>query len=246
MYGVRSGRGKRRTRRVQNRVRSNKNQHRLDFRGIVAHGRSDPPRALLNQWNTATISTLVVGTDSPSNVCITIANLNTYLSSQIGAVTNLEKAFRIQSAQVWHIIPNGELNNRVRCRFYSLINETTTCDIFKVLAQIDDFGTPALNASAKFIWPRTHQSNVFVYNSTEVVLRLTLEASQQVLLHVRVLYRFSGLTTESTTTVNLDGSFSIKQNTASHLFLAEQKRLTSSVLEESEDEVIDSLRQLEL
>lgn len=177
----------------RNRVPNNMRRHtrfenQRNFRGIVAHGRSDPPRVLLNPWNQITLTTLITGATTPTPVCTAIRDLDTYFVNQTGGATG-NRIYRVMEAQFWHIVPNGELNNRVRARFYSLINETTSCDIVKTLAFIDDYGTPARNATAKFIWPSTHSSNVFSATSIEVVTRLTLESSQQVLAHFKVLWK---------------------------------------------------------
>lgn len=206
-----------RSRRIPIRMRNAaKREHQLDFRGLTPHGRSDPPRALLNPWNQITLVSLVIGGSDLTNKCITIADCDQFLRNQIGATTQFSRAFRIVEAQAWHIIPNGELNNVVRVRFYSLINETTSCDTIKVLSQVEDYGTPARNATAKFIWPRTHSSNVFGGTSTEVVLRLTLEPSQQVLLHIRAMWRGAGGSISKVTTV--DGKTVIAADDASVLF----------------------------
>lgn len=121
------------------------------------------------------------------------------LATQLGFVGQQTVAFRIMSAQVWHIIPNGELNNTVRVRFFSLINLTTSCELVRVLATLDDYGTPARNATVKFVWPLTHSSNVLASSSENNVMRITLGASQQVLLHIRVLWRGIGGSTTLTT-----------------------------------------------
>lgn len=192
MSGRNGMRGKgniRQRRRVQNIVqKSNKQQHKLDYRGIISYGRSDPNRVLLNPWNTITLSTIIVGNETPLNKCLTVLDLHNMFIKQTG-ITALSNVYRIQMVQCWHIIPNGELNNRIRVRFYSLISETASCDLVKVLANVEDFGTPARNATAKFIWPKTHQSNVFSFSSTATVLRLALEQSQQVLLHLQILWK---------------------------------------------------------
>lgn len=202
--GMRGSRRGRRTRNLpRNMQANNKRQHRLDFRGIVAHGRADPPRVLLNPWNTITLSTLIVGTETPLNKCVTFTDVESYFMAQTALPTST-RVYRVVACQLWHIIPNGELNNRVRARFYSLINETVLCDIVKVLAQVDDFGTPARNATAKFIWPRTHSSNVFSSTSVEVILRIALEQSQQVLMHLTVLWKPVGGTSTVTSFIPTD------------------------------------------
>lgn len=192
MNALRNARGRgRRPRSVRGGMRQHvRRQHELDFRGLVLRGPNLPTRTIITPWNSLVLSTVLVGGTSPSNVCISVADIHAQFVATTGLTTANVTAYRVMQMQAWHLIPNGELNNRVRVRCYSLINETTTCDYVKVLAQIEDYGTPALNATAKFIWPLTHSSNVFAYNSTEVVMRFALESSQQVLIHTRVLWKF--------------------------------------------------------
>jgi len=220
--GMSNRRKGRRTAQVPGRVSTDKQRHRLEFRGIVGRGPADPPRVLLTPWNTITLTTLLVGTAAPSNVCLAVADLTTQFTAQTGIAVSSGTGytFRILSSQAWHIIPNGELNNRVRCRYYSLINETTTCSLVHVLAALDDYGTPARNATTKFTWPLTHSSNVFTQTSTETVMRFTLDASQQVLIHTRILWKPQG-GTATITRVQDDGTLCVVRDEVSALFSEE-------------------------
>lgn len=231
-------------RRLQNSLRrNNRAEHRADFRGLLPHGCTNPPRVLLNPWNTITLRSLIIGTESPSQVCITFATIDGMFAEQTGISSSQRILYRVQRAQCWHIIPNGELNNRVRARFYSLINETTTCDIIKTLAQIDDFGTPARNATAKFIWPRTHQSNVFSDTSTEVVLRLSLESSQQVLLQITVLWKSIGSTTNIQMHPSADGKHTFSSDPMTKLL---NEEIFRSVLQRDGHSQCNSFSELSL
>lgn len=174
---------------ANNRLRAElRREHRADFRGLNLRGRSDPNRVLFTPWNTITISSLLVGTSTASNVCVTLADLHAQFSLQTGiAAAKLE--YRVLSNQAWHITPNGELNNRVRVRYFGLLRSLDVCGVANVLSQQEDFGTPSRNATVRFIWPRTHSSNAFSQDSTAIVMRYTLNASQQLLIHTMVLWR---------------------------------------------------------
>jgi hypothetical protein len=114
---------------------------------------------------------------------------------QSGLPSSVEFGLRIVSMQVWHLVPNGELNNLVRVRFFSLIEGTASCSLTDTLAQVEDQGTIVRNASAKFVWPKTHSSNTFPSVSTRIFSRLTLGAGQNVLVHLHLLWKFYGTST---------------------------------------------------
>lgn len=201
-------------------------EHRLDFRGVIPRGRTDPPRVLINPWNSLVLSTIIIGAATSSNRCITFTDIDSMVNLQLGT-TNASRIYRIRRSQVWHIIPNGELNNRVRVKFYSLISETSSCDIVKTLAACDDYGTPARNATAAFVWPRTHQSNVFSQTSSAVVLRLTLEPAQQVLVHIELLWKPIGGTSTIHKCDPSGKHWSIEKDETAHLFHSDLSSLHS-------------------
>lgn len=242
--GMRNRRNRSRRTPVQSQMRLQKRQHHLDFTGIVGRGRSDPSRVSLNPWNSITLSTLVVGTSTPSNKCISFVDLDSFFTAQTSLSAG--QLYRVQSAQVWHIIPNGELNNRVRVRFYSLVGTSTSCDIVKVLSNVEDYGTPARNATAKFIWPLTHSSNVFASTNTNVVLRLTLEASQQVLLHIRVLWKPLGASSTVLRCNPQDNSWVLTRDEVSNLHNSPLFAISDDKNEENSESISSSLSRLDL
>lgn len=163
------------------------------FTGVAPRGRSDPPRVIINPWNQAVVVAEIVGGSTLSNQCISIDQLHKQFSASAGIETSNNLEYRIVMAQAWHLVPNGELNNHVRIRFYSLENSAISCNTLGlVLSQQEDFGTPARNATCKFIWPSSHSSNTFESSNTNIIYRLTLEPSQQILTHVHILWRFQG------------------------------------------------------
>jgi len=187
--GVRRG-----PRKVRGELRNPVNRHwaRVENSGLVLRGNPDPPRVVLTPWNTINLSTVIVGTAAPSSVCITIANIVSLLLTQLGVTGTQTLAIRILSNQVWHLVPNGELNNNVRVRYFSLTNAPDACEVVRTIAQVEDYGTPARNATVRFQWPLVSSNRVFASSATSVVYRLTLEASQQVLSHTRIMWRFVG------------------------------------------------------
>jgi hypothetical protein len=189
--GVRSSRRNKRSRRVRSKMH-NKAEHRADYRGIICRGNPDPNRVLIAPWNKIVVSALVVGTPSTSNNCITLTNIHTWLSSRLGITASI--TYRFIRIAFWHIIPNGELNNRVTATIYPLDVSASTCGAATSLAVLDDYGTPARPATLKFIWPRVHQSIVLTSfnNGPTVLARLTLGPSQQVLTHVEILWKTTG------------------------------------------------------
>lgn len=200
----RKTRGNSRRRPVQNRMSQPTTRHwnRVENSGTVGSGRSDPHRVVTTPWNTVTLSSLIVGVSTATPVCITVNNLYLQLQAQLGFTGTQTVAMRIMANQVWHIIPNGELNNKVLMRYYSLTNSPDTCELVRTLCTVEDYGTPARNATVKFNWPLVSSNRVFASTATSVVMRHTLEASQQVLSHTRILWRFVGGTTTVTSPVN--------------------------------------------
>jgi len=192
-------------------------QHdRAQNRGIVYRGNPDPARVIIDPWNTIVVSTLQIGPSSPTNVCLTAAQLWQLLSAQLNLPSGATGTLRIIGFQAWHIVPNGELNNQVRIRAQSLVNLSDTCDSTRTVALLEDYGTPARNATVKFDWPKTHSANVLASTSTAVVLRTSFSAAQQVLYHVRVLWK--PLAAASTVmTHNIDGSYNIVADEQSRL-----------------------------
>lgn len=213
---VRSNRGRRRGRgAVSNKMRASlRHQNRADFAGFTPIGRNDPPRVLLTPWNSLVLSTLVTAGTTAGNTCLSMTDIANLFRSQTGLPTTVLFSMRLISSQCWHIVPNGELNNQIRVRFYSLLQTTGTCAITYALAQIEDFGTPARNATAKFIWPKTHASNVFNSDSNVIPIRFTTLASQQILLHLNILWRFNG---SATTAIDF-ADMSIGRDFSSELF----------------------------
>lgn len=199
----RGRRGNSRGRSVQSHVsRVPRHFNRVENSGIVGTGSSDPHRVVTTPWNTVTLTTLITGTSTPGSVCISVANLYTQLATQLGFSGTQTVAIRIFSNQVWHIIPNGELNNKVLMRYYSLTNSPDSCELVRTLCTIEDYGTPARNATVKFTWPLVSSNRVFASTATSVVMRHTLEASQQVLSHTRILWRFVGGSSTITKSIN--------------------------------------------
>jgi hypothetical protein len=193
--GLRGARGRKRRGGIQ-RGMSRKNDDRAAYRGIVSRPSYIPPRVLYTPWNSLVLSWEVAGATAATNKCLTIANdLVPAFRIQAGIPAAVEFGMRIVSMQAWHLIPNGELNNLVRVRFFSLIEGITACALTDTLAQVEDQGTIVRNASAKFVWPKTHSSNTFPSTSTRVFARLTLGAGQHVLVHLHLLWKFYGTST---------------------------------------------------
>jgi hypothetical protein len=193
--GLRSARGRKRRGGIQ-RGMSRKNDDRAAYRGIVFRPSYIPPRVLYTPWNSLVLSWEVAGAPAASNRCLSIsADLVPAFRIQSGLPSSVEFGLRIVSMQVWHLVPNGELNNLVRVRFFSLIEGTASCSLTDTLAQVEDQGTIVRNASAKFVWPKTHSSNTFPSVSTRIFSRLTLGAGQNVLVHLHLLWKFYGTST---------------------------------------------------
>jgi len=167
-------------------------EHRADFRGLVVRGSADPPRVVLSPWNSLVVSWLQTNGTTPADVCVTVANVFANMKAQLGITSAFtgDLVFRFQRADLWHIIPNGELNNEVVCSFRGLIEPSTTCGVELPLATLSDYGTPARNANVHFIWPRTHSSVALISSNNFPVLDLSMRASQQVLIHFHLLYNF--------------------------------------------------------
>lgn len=188
------GRGRRGT--IRGVLRGRKNEERAAYRGIVSRPSYIPPRVLYTPWNSLVVSWQVVGATSASNVCLDFFNnLAPAFRAQCGLPTSVDVGLRLESLQVWHLVPNGELNNVIRVRFMSLIEGITACSLTDTLAQVEDNGTIVRNASAKFVWPKTHSSNTFPSSSTRIFARLTLGAAQTVLVHAKILWKFYGTAT---------------------------------------------------
>lgn len=189
------GRGRRSRRgRVQRGVRlTNRFVDRAAYRGLVPMPSFIPPRVLYTPWNSLVVSWQVVGTATASNRCLDFfADLTPAFRAQCGLPASVDVGYRLVGLQVWHLVPNGELNNIVRVRFMSLIEGITACSLTDTLAQVEDNGTIVRNASAKFVWPKTHSSNTFPSSSTRIFARLTLGAAQTVLVHATILWKFFG------------------------------------------------------
>jgi hypothetical protein len=205
-------------------------QHRVDFAGSARRGVTDPPRVVRTPWNSLVIASLVVGENAASNLCVTPDVIRKWFTTQsFGSEVTFAGQLRIQSAQVWHIIPNGELNNEVRCRFNTLIpvgvnaNDPAVCSRSALSSQ-EDFGTPARNATVRFVWPRTHQDVVFQFDDPYIIFRITLGPNQQVLAHTRILWRYFG------------GSSNVRYHVTDGIQIDELSRLFYSDLQlESED-----------
>jgi hypothetical protein len=179
--------------RVRRRGRSQRIEHLADFRGLTVRGSADPPRVILSPWNSLVVVWLQVNGASPTNECVTNADIAAHMKTQLGISSFTgEFIFRIERADLWHIIPNGELNNEVQCDFMGLIDPSSACDSPIPLAAITDYGTPALNAHVHFIWPRTHASIASRSIYTNPVIRMQMRASQQILVHMHILYNFPG------------------------------------------------------
>lgn len=185
----RRGRGRRANNNLSRRVTTIRNE----LRGASPRGTSDPPRVIINPWNTMVLQVVVVGTSTATNVCITPVNVHAAWQTQHTSGT-LAVAYRIQRMSIWHLIPNGELNNHVRARFYSLFS-VNPCDNSSVLSTQSDFGTPARLSHIHYVWPRAHQEAVLIYTSTTTIARISLEPTQQVVYHLHLLWRFTGGTT---------------------------------------------------
>lgn len=194
--GLRRGGRRNRNARLQTRVPSAaRREHRANFSGLVLRGTADPHRVNVTPWNQAVVSTTLVGATNPTNVCITINDICVAFKNQMGLAKDLGFSVRLIRNQSWHLTPNGELNNVVRCRYYSLINTQAACNNYNVLAQLEDYGTTSRPAHVSYVWPRTHSSNIFASSEVLTTMRYTLQASQQVLMHTHIMWRFSGVGT---------------------------------------------------
>lgn len=190
---MRRGGNRRRSNKVSSAV-SNKRHNRDNYRGIIANAHFDPPRVLATPWNQLVVSWKFIGGTSASNQCFDFfTDLAPAMRAQCG-LPNIDIGYRIESLQVWHLAPNGEVNNVVRVRFMSLIEGITACSVSDTIAALEDYGTPVRPASVKFIWPKTHFSNTFPSSSTRIIARATYGPSQQLLLHAKILWKFVGST----------------------------------------------------
>lgn len=226
--GRRSG-GRKVPRKVRGAIRAS---NKSSFRGFTPRGRSDPPRVILTPWNSITLSTLIVNGETAANKCLNIIDLAKLFYVQTGIPEDTPIMFKILNMQLWHISPQDEISNRLRARFYSLLVINTTCSDSEVLSQQEDYGTPARNATIKYIWPRVHSDNIFVYSAIKIFTRLTLDINQQVLGHIRILWRSYGVAS----TV-----FDVANNTCTQ---SKMSALLNS--DENTDKMVSSLSKLEL
>lgn len=211
-------RGASRTGRVRRDLQRTTPRHwaKLENSGLVLRGNPDPPRVVLTPWNTVNLSTIHIGGSAASSLCVSITDIVTTLTTQLGVTGTQTFAIRVLSNQVWHLIPNGELNNNVRVRYFSLTNAPDSCETVRTLAQVEDYGTPARNATVRFQWPLVSSNRVFASSAASVVYRLTLEPSQQVLSHTRIMWRFVG-GSSTITRQKADGTLDIIADPASLL-----------------------------
>lgn len=210
--------GSRRTGRVPRAMQRPGPRHwaRIENSGLVLRGNPDPPRVVLTPWNTVNLSTIHIGGSAASSLCVNVTNLVTILLAQLGVTGTQTLAIRVLSNQVWHLVPNGELNNNVRVRYFSLTNAPDACETVRTLAQVEDFGTPARNATVRFQWPLVSSNRVFASGAQSVIYRLTLEPAQQVLSHTRIMWRFVGGSSTITRQMD-DGRLDISPDPASLL-----------------------------
>jgi len=166
----------------------------LRFFGGPLRGLQDPPRVLLTPWHSIVLQFDIVGTAVASSYCLTPSTVKTRLTFQTSISGNMQ--FRFQRCSVWQQTPNGELNNQVSARFFDLSASSTTCSLTDTLAQISDHGTPARLANIHYQWPQSMQMLIGNDTSTTPFVRVALGPSQQVLLHLHMLFRGQGAANE--------------------------------------------------
>jgi len=159
--------------------------------GIAPRGNSDPPRVLTSPWNKVVVVSEIVGADPQKAKCYSVTDLLNSWAVQLG-VTVTRVDFRIESVQLWHLVPNGELNNSVSARFFSTRGPSGICGTNFTLSQQSDMGTPARNATVKYIWPLAESAFPVPSITAQPIFWVDLLPSQHILAHVHVLWRAQG------------------------------------------------------
>lgn len=173
--------------------------------GLAPRGNFDPPRIVATPWNSLVVSLQLEGTTEAKIKCLGTTELLNAFALQTGT-TGTRIDFRIVSAQVWHLIPNGEINNSLNVRFFSSRGPTEACGTNYCISQQLDAGTLTRPATVKFVWPLAESSFPLPSISAQNILSVNLGISQTVLVHLRVLWRSQG---KGVVKFKSDGSHSI-------------------------------------
>lgn len=163
-------------------------QLRVDLRGSAPRGRFDPPRIVVQPWNTVTLA--AVSSVSAAGIAeYSVASLTTLLQSQLGTNAN-PLSIRFTRVDVWTtasaVVQNTSLNFAMRAS--DLVGNDSSSAFF---TWIEDFGTAARPAHTHFIWPQASQNRVFVsqQDNNVVIFQLDAPIAMNFVIHVHILWR---------------------------------------------------------
>jgi len=161
-----------------------------DNRGYVPRGRFDPPRIIVQPWNSVTLAAFS-SIQAAGVVDYTVESLAVLLRSQIGAPTNSNLILRFSRVDIWttpiDVVTNTALNIALRpASFYAPDAEDGN------YPWIEDFGTVTRPAHCHYVWAQSQQQRTYVTseNSNVTIFSVDVPIAQSIIIHVRVLWKF--------------------------------------------------------
>lgn len=157
--------------------------------GIAPKGRFDPPRIVVNPWNSLVINTVAIYNEAGVNE-LSISSLATALRVQIGLNTDQRLLMRFRRVDIW-TTPQTVVTSQVNL---ALLPENLTplsAGSTSQLQWIEDYGTAVRSAHCHYVWPASMSNAVFdsTDSSAFVIYSVDHSASVGVINHVHVLWR---------------------------------------------------------
>jgi len=161
-----------------------------DNRGYVPRGRFDPPRIVVQPWNSVTLAAFSSITQA-GIAQYSVSSIGTLLKSQIGAPDTSALVIRVSRVDVWttptDVLTNTALNLALRpSSLYAPDAEDGSYQ------WIEDFGTATRPAHCHFVWPQSQQARTYVTseNTDVVIFAVDVPIAQSIVIHLRVLWKF--------------------------------------------------------
>lgn len=158
-------------------------------RGYVPRGRFDPPRIVVQPWNSVTLAAF--SSLSAAGVAgYNVQALTTLLQNQLGLGTGVIQ-MRFSRVDVWttptDVLTNTALN--IALRPASLYAPDAENGWFQ---WIEDFGTVTRPAHCHFVWPQAHQARIFNSsdNANTQIFAVDVPIAQSLVVHVHILWKF--------------------------------------------------------
>lgn len=169
-----------------------KRQMEVANNGLVMKNHYDPVTFTASPWNTVTLHMSGINSSPESaTVTITLANVVSYLRSQLGLPADGILQVRVEKVQAWTTDITTANYTALRLNAFDLVMSATNA-YSKALQDVEDLPGRNHFANVGYIWPKTHQQVVFMSNeyADRPIYQLSWRNEGLVKAYLRIMWRY--------------------------------------------------------